>query len=189
MLDVKTRQAYLKTLGFYNGAVDGIAGKKTRAAYLALQQRYFTRAADIDGKYGNNTDILLRNAYNVAKHTKHFSLDEFRCKCKGEYCTGFPVLIDVQLLKNLQKLRDVYGATTITSGLRCKSYNTIVGGASASRHMTGKAADITNQKSKSLLGRQAIMKYWYNLSDARYTYCNVNGSYPNMGTSVHVDVR
>lgn len=187
MLNVATRQKYLKALGFYTGKVDGITGDKTRAAYLALQKKYFTREKDVDGVYGNNTEILLKSAYNVSFCTKNFELEEFKCKC-GKYCTGYPVVIDAQLLRNLQTLRDKYGAITITSALRCEKHNSLVGGTSGSRHKRGKAADIKCFVSKIETGRKAIMALWKTLPKQRYTYCNIGGSYPQMGSSVHIDV-
>jgi hypothetical protein len=188
MLNVKTRQTYLKYLGFYKGSVDGIEGKLTKEAYLALQKEYFTREKDQDGIYGNNTDILLQNAYNVKKYCKNFKLEEFKCQCGGKYCTGYPVVLSIQLLKNIQKLRERYGATTISSGLRCSRHNANVGGVSNSRHKYGKAADIINTTSRTEAGRRKIMSYWRTLPGYRYTYCNIGGSNPGMGCAVHVDV-
>lgn len=189
MLAIKTRQSYLKALGFYKGAVDGKAGAKTKAAYKALQQRYFDRKSDIDGIYGNNTDILLINAYRVHIYCKSFKLDEFKCQCGGKYCTGYPVVLDSQLLCNVQAIRNKYGSTAITSGLRCSKHNAAVGGASGSRHKTGKAADIKNSKTATESGRKTVMNYYKTLPKYRYTYCNIGGNYPNMGNSVHVDVK
>lgn len=191
MLDVKTRQKYLKELGYYLGAVDGIAGEKTKSAYLALQKTFFTRKKDIDGLYGTNTDKLLRSVYNL-KDSKNFKLTEFKCKCGGKYCTGYPAVLDKTLIDNLEKLRAVYGQPIkIMSGMRCEKWNSMqAGSASKSRHLTGKAVDIyisgisTNQK-----GRQEIMKQWKKLPYQRYTYANIDGSHPNMGNSVHVDVK
>ena len=188
MLDIKTRQTYLKSLGFYKGKIDGIEGPQTTAAYLALQEKYFTRKRDLDGKYGPNTEILLINACRVMAQTKNFKLEEFKCQCKGN-CTGYPHLLDVQLLKNLQSIRDKYGPTTITSGLRCVVHNSSVGGSSTSRHKYGQAADIKNAMSASLKGRKKIMAYFKTLPGYRYTYCNANGNHPNMGTAVHIDVK
>lgn len=189
MLSVKKRQTYLKILGFYKGEVDGKVGKKTKAAYKALQEKYFTRKKDIDGLYGKNTDILLQNAYNVKLHCPSFKLEDFKCHCEGRYCTGYPKVINIQLLKNLQKVDNKFGETTIPSGLRCVTHNKNVGGASGSRHTTGKAVDIKNAISKTESGRKTIMKYWKTLPKWRYTYCNIGGNYPNMATSVHIDVK
>lgn len=189
LLSVKKRQEYLKALGFYSGNIDGKVGAKTKAAYKSLQKAYFTREKDIDGLYGKNTDKLLQNAYNVKKYCPNFKLEEFKCGCRGRNCTEYPEVLNVQLLKNLQALRNKYGATTITSGLRCKNHNITVGGASGSRHKSGKAVDIKNNASITVQGRKQIMSFWKTLPKWRYTYCNINGDYPNMGTSVHVDVK
>lgn len=189
MLDIKTRQEYLKKLGFYTGKIDGIEGPKTKAAYLALQQAYFTRKQDIDGKYGGDTNILLINAYKVSVYTKNFKLHEFKCKCGGKHCTGYPAELNTQLLRNLQDIRDEFGSTTISSGLRCLGHNTKVGGAKASRHMFGKACDVITAGCEKLAFRKKLMAFWMKLSGARYTYCNENGSVPGMGNTVHVDVK
>lgn len=190
LLTVKTRQKYLKALGFYSGAIDGRVGPLTKAAYKALQDKYFIRDEDKDGYYGPDTDTLLRNAYNVLTHTKNFRLEEFKCKCGGRYCTGYPKVIDTQLLVNLQALRNDFGSINITSGLRCKQYNSkLAGSSSTSRHMSGKAADIKCSTSGTESGRKAIMNVWRALPKYRYTYCNIGGNYPNMGNSVHVDVK
>lgn len=188
MLNIKARQKYLQYLGFYKGEIDGIEGELTKNAYLKLQKKYFIRKQDIDGIYGNDTDRLLQNAYNVEAYTKNFELKEFKCQCGGRYCTGYPAILDTQLLKNIQKIRDKYGATTITSGMRCTQHNANEGGVSNSKHKYGKAADFVNSTSRSESGRKAIMSYWRTLPGNNYTYCNIGGNYPNMGRAVHVDV-
>lgn len=189
MLSKKKRQEYLKYLGFYDGAIDGIVGAKTKAAYVKLQNKYFTRAKDKDGVYGSNTDILLQNAYNVKKYCKSFELQEFKCGCSGKYCTGYPKVLDIQLLKNLQAIRDKFGSTSVTSGLRCSKHNSAVGGTLTSRHKSGKALDIKNKTSATLSGRKEIMSFWKTLPKQHYTYCNENGNYKNMGTAVHIDIK
>lgn len=188
MLSVKNRQSYLKYLGFYDGKVDGIAGDKTKGAYLALQKKYFA-GDDIDGKYGKNTDKLLRSAYNVALFCKNFRLEEFKCQCGGKYCTGYPAVLDHQLLANVQSIRDQFGSTVISSGLRCSKHNSKVGGSLLSRHKSGKAVDIKGAYTKTESGRQTVMKYWKTLPGQRYTYCNIDGSNPGMGKAVHGDVK
>lgn len=190
LLTVKQRQTRLKALGLYDGKIDGKNGNKTKAAYAKLQNKYFIRPRDKDGIYGKDTDILLRNAYAVKLYCKNFELPEFKCECGGRYCTGYPVKLNVNLLKNIQTLRNEYGSTTITSGLRCKPYNnSLVGSSTTSYHMKGKAVDFANQYSSTLAGRRKIMARWKKLPSAGYTYCNENGSAPNMGNAIHVQVK
>lgn len=190
MLTVKVRQVYLKELGYYTGKIDGIEGKLTKAAYLKMQKEYFTRKADCDGVYGTDTERLLVNAYRVHTHTKNFKLEEFKCECGGKYCTGYPVKLNAQLLKNLQKVRTKFGTTTITSGMRCKPYNnSLVGSSATSRHMDGKALDIYNETTRTEAGRKIVMQYVKKLTGHNYTYCNIGGSVPNMGNAVHFDVK
>ena len=189
LLSKKNRQSYLKYLGFYDGKADGIVGDKTKKAYAALQDKYFTRKDDKDGKYGKNTDKLLRNAYNVALFCKNFRLEEFKCQCGGKYCTGYPEVLNPALLENVQKVRDQFGSTVISSGLRCSKHNSKVGGSLTSRHKSGKAVDVIGAYTKTENGRQHVMRFWKTLPGQRYTYCNINGSNPGMGNAVHVDVK
>lgn len=188
MLSVRNRQSYLKYLGFYDGKVDGIVGDKTKGAYFALQEKYFS-GDDIDGKYGKNTDKLLQNAYRVSLYCKNFRLEEFKCQCGGKYCTGYPAILDIKLLGNVQSTRDKYGPTVISSGLRCSKHNSKVGGSWTSRHKSGKAVDIVGAYTKTESGRKDVMAFWKTLPGQRYTYCNIGGNYPNMGNAVHGDVK
>ena len=199
LLSKKKRQTYLKELGFYKGEIDGKEGSLTKKAYKDLQNKYFTRKKDKDGKYGNDTDKLLRSAYNC-KDLKYFRLEEFKCKCKG-LCTGYPVELSKDLVTNLDNLREHYGKScNVVSGERCSKHNKAVGGDSGSRHTKGKAADIyINTKSSTKNGRKDIVNYWIDTyKTARYAYCNgyartkSKTTYPTvktMGTSVHVDVK
>lgn len=190
LLTKRTRQKYLAALGLYTGAIDGIEGRLTKAAYLKLQQKYFIRKADIDGIYGKNTDLLLRNAYKVHCYCKNFKLEEFKCECGGKYCTGYPAELSTQLLINVQAIRDKYGATTITSGMRCKPYNdSLVGSSKTSKHLKAKALDIVNDFTQTLSNRRKQMAFIKSLKGHNYTYCNENGSAPNMGNAIHFDVK
>lgn len=187
MLDVKTRQTYLKYLGFYTGAIDGLDGPKTKEAVTKLQQKYFTRKSDVDGIYGTDTNKLLVNARRVQFRTKNFKLEEFKCECGGKYCTGYPAFINRNLLENIQALRNEYGAAmNITSGIRCQKYNdSLTGSIPNSKHVYGKAIDFYGSMTDSKTKRQAVIKKWYKLNNANYAYSDT----PNMGTSVHVDVK
>lgn len=198
MLTVKERKTYLNYLGYYDGKINSTEDKALKTAYRALQEDYFIREKDIDGLYGPDTDKLLVDVYRVKKYTKNFNFKSdprMKCSCGGKYCTGFPGYLDINLLKDIQKVRDKYGPTTITSGMRCKKYNdSIPGSSTTSRHMPNasgvcKAFDFNVAKNSSEVGRKVVVSYWMSLPKARYSYCNVKGSHPNMGSSVHGDVK
>lgn len=200
MLNVKQRQTYLKYLGFYKNKIDGIVGPNTKKAYRDLQNKYFTRKSDRDGIYGKNTEKLLINAYRVKVYTKNFKLEEFKCECNGKWCTGYHEILSINLLKNVQKLRNKYGSLTITSGLRCINYNSNIGGIRGSKHTQGKAVDFfTSYTFKSLTNRKGAID-WYikNCNSVNYAYCDGYGrtkwrkEYPSVSTmykSIHVDVK
>ncbi|MDD6272337.1 MAG: D-Ala-D-Ala carboxypeptidase family metallohydrolase [bacterium] len=198
LLTRKKRQEYLKYLGYYNGEIDGIVGSKTRSAYKKLQNDFFVRKEDKDGLYGNNTDLLLRCAYNVKKYTKNFKLTEFRCKCKGKYCTCYPSELNKSLLIYLQDVRNSYGSINITSGLRCKKWNEIQGGTTNSKHIKGKAVDFTNkkvcktfQKIKEFINEYIKNKKTSYIYSDGYARTKKSTSYPkapNMKKSIHMDV-
>lgn len=68
----------------------------------------------------------------------HFSRSEFRCHHCGKVVGPSP-----QLVASLERLRATVGRPIrIVSGYRCPTHNRAVGGAKASRHMAGDAADI-----------------------------------------------
>ena len=199
MLSIRERQTYLKYLGLYKGSIDGIEGRLTKEGYKSLQNKFFTRKSDRDGKYGRNTDMLLVNAYNVKKYTKNFSLSEFKCGCKTKYCTGYPAYLNVNLLKNLQTMRNNYGAITITSPLRCSKHNANIGGVAGSYHTKGKALDLYNVRfSSSFTNRKYAIEKWLLLPKANMAYQNGYMHYkgksvtgynaPKMGNVIHVQV-
>ena len=108
----------------------------------------------VDGIAGASTQKALRGAVaetmppinaqdDFWAEIKHFSREEFRCKCGGLYCNGYPVDIDMNMVKIADEIRHRIGKPiTINSGLRCKTHNTNVGGVSNSQHLLGKAADL-----------------------------------------------
>lgn len=114
----------------------------------------------------------------------NFRKEEFMCNCKS---VGKG--ISYSLVSNLQKLRNKYGSIHIYSGYRCPKCNASVGGASNSAHLTGQAADfqfdsgnLANQNT-----RINIVNEIKGMSNYHYSYCNINGSNPGMGNSIHMD--
>ena len=174
MLSVKQRQTKLKDLGYYKGKIDGKVGTLTKKAYKNLQKDYYTRKKDVDGVYGKNTDILLNSVWNVWAFGKNFDVkgNKLYCRCNGKYCNGFPATINENLIKNLQKEREKFGATSVTSMLRCKKWNKIQGGVSGSLHTKGRAVDFRTPISGTLDGRKEMINYWFTLTKPNYGYCN-----------------
>ena len=78
----------------------------------------------------------------MAKITKNFSLEEFKCKDGSDIPNDILQNI-IELAKNLQVLRDAIGKPiTINSGYRSPKYNAKIGGVKNSQHLRGTAADI-----------------------------------------------
>ena len=202
MISIRERQIKLTFLGYYNGEIDGIEGRKTKNAYKKLQEDYFVNNSyrhDIDGIYGINTDKLLCNLYLVNVVCSHFKLKEFKCKCGNHYCSGYPAYLDENLLLNLEKVREITGSPIIiSSGIRCKIHNKNVGGTSSSRHLIGKACDFYSKPFKLLEYRKNIINKWVKFKKGRYAYTNgysnLSGEIrypkaPNIGNYIHGDVK
>lgn len=188
LLSVDKRKEYFKKLGL---------GEYNEANIKKLQKKYL-RAKDIDGKYGIDTDRLLRHVYNCST-VKDFKPEEFKCECGGRYCTGYPSYMKRVELNNLQSIRDHYGKPiTVTCGLRCKPYNnSLRGSIPNSKHLTGYAADIyIPGVTDKLSGRKAAINWIRKLPNHNYTYGNgynsngVNGlSAGYMGNCIHTDTN
>ena len=157
-MTIRQRQHLLAYLGYYVGTVDGDWGSGSRAACTAFQQDF--GGIVVDGHGGTETDKALKHAvaYDLFKvdisneetttgsfwdDIQYFKPDEFRCKCGGKYCNGFPAEPKEQLVRIADQLRKNLGVPiTIVSGLRCPTWNQIQGGVADSQHQYGEAADI-----------------------------------------------
>ena len=167
LLDEKTREKYLKELGY----------KTVKEFQKAVMYPQW-----VDGVYGSQTDNALRTAYNVHKYckNKNFSPREFMCECGGKYCGGYPDYMKPSELKHIQTIRDHYGKPiTITSGLRCKEQNRILNGSvENSGHLRGLALDIyIPGVTDTVANRKAAMRYFMSLPNHKFTYgAYMNGS-------------
>lgn len=85
--------------------------------------------------------VKIYNKTDKSYLSKNFRVREFSCHGSGCCST---VKIDPALVEYLQKIRDHFGKpVTISSGYRCKTYNSMISNAaSKSKHMDGMAADI-----------------------------------------------
>jgi hypothetical protein len=166
MLTNKERQTYLKKLGLYTKTIDNIRGSGQKKAEKIFNTIFLNKKEDT---YTEETDKLLRVIYKsyVAspymvdsdwKYFKNFKKSEYKCKCKGKCCNGYPSEIAMRLVMMDQYIRNYFGvAVTLTSGVRCKTHNKNVGGVSQSRHMTGRASD-KNVKGKSASEVSKVIK-------------------------------
>ena len=117
---------------------DGIPGKLTQAALLDAVANGRFKAADTTqpDSEETGTEALWWN------DIKYFTREEFRCKCGGKYCNGFPAEPQEGMVRAIDNVREHFGkAFTPNSGVRCPTHNANVGGVSNSRHLYGKAVD------------------------------------------------
>ncbi len=108
---------------------------------------------------------------------EYFTRDEFKCKCGGRYCNGYPAEMQEQVVRIANNARKHFGrAGHIISGLRCQIHNANEGGVANSQHMYGEAVDlrIDGTTADQLLAFVQTQSY-------RYAY-KING------TNVHVDI-
>lgn len=187
LLNIKKRKEFFEELGYSYTSKD----------IKRFQKRYFSRSKDIDGKYGKNTDILLRHCYNVQMYAPHFKPEEFKCECGGRYCTGYPTYMKKEMLVLLEAIRIHYGKPIIvTCGLRCKTYNAKLNGSvQQSKHLKGKAVDFYQKGTTDTLANRKKAIAWIKKQKNRgYIYGNGYNSYgnkitaPYMGNALHVDV-
>ena len=144
----KQKQNLLAYLGYYVDDIDGIFGQLSKTATKAFQADY---GLPSNGIVNSETEKALKHAVSYgmpAKNEptwddiKYFKRSEFKCKC-GKYCDGYPAEIDLEMVKVADVIRERIGKPIIVnSGVRCKQHNANVGGAVASQHLEGKAADL-----------------------------------------------
>lgn len=197
-MTIKQRQHLLAYLGYYVGQVDGDWGTLSKTACTAFQK---DRELTADGYGGPETDKALKHAVandlfksepvvdedtNVPTttgtfwdHIRYWSREEFRCRCGGKYCNGFPAEPNQTLVELVDDIRHKAGRPGIpSSGLRCKTWNALQGGVANSDHMEGKALDFSIE---GMSGSQLLALAQAD-SRTRYAYI-IDGGW------VHVDVE
>jgi zinc D-Ala-D-Ala carboxypeptidase len=152
--------------------LDGVYGAQTRSAVKAFQSHYGVPA---DGVAGPSTMRILRRLEDPNGSTKHFNWSEFdqnfnpSCSARANAYAGTfdggPVSAR-RARRNVRRLmwrlesvrakgRDPVG---VNSGFRSIPYNACIGGARASQHLYGTAADnrmatVTNHRERTLARR------------------------------------
>ena len=106
--------------------------------------------------------------------SKHFNRDEFSCQCGCGFDT-----VDAILIRVLEGIRQHFDKPIIITGPnRCEVHNKLVGGATKSMHLTGKAVDF------KVVGIHADI-----------VYAHIDGLYPDTygighaQSFIHLDVR
>lgn len=195
-LKVTSQKQIMKDFGFYDGPVDSTKDAARSEAILKVNQKYLPKRFH-EPTYFKETDIVLKNLRKFHDYEiKNFKLEEFKCNCNRKYCSGYPGVLSTQLLINLQDLRDTIGKPinimhAAGGGMRCEESNARTKGSiKGSQHTKFRAVDLQIPgMTETLIGRQVVMNEWKARPGYGYTYCNVNGSHPHMGNSVHVDVK
>lgn len=174
-------------VGTYHSVVsDGLAGTKTMAATI-----YFQKAVGLtpDGIAGKETrEHILKNAApgpvdepesgDWWDNIEFFTRDEFRCKCGGKYCDGYPAEPQELMVRLADRARKHFKApATVVSGLRCRQHNANESGVANSQHMYGEACDI---RIKGVSGDR-LLAFFKAQPEVRYTY-KINS------TNVHFDI-
>ena len=132
---------------------------------------------DFNNKYNTWTGGEVTPMYNaLTQLTPNFKYGEFFCLGKQPPDSVYPNIL--ALAKELQKVRDkVKVPIVVNSGWRDADHNEVVGGASNSQHLTGKAADVSCPK---------IETKQFNIYLAKYGNFNGFGIGSNY---THVDIR
>lgn len=177
--------------GFNPGVIDGIYGKMTMAAlknfvmYFGLELLEDDAQAEaLKGAVGGTVPMLPETASNQNgedfwKTIKYFTPEEFKCKCGGKYCNGYPAKVQEKLVRLEDDVREHFGRPAHnSSGLRCEKHNAKVGGVAGSRHRLGKAVDFCVEGVSS----SKLDAYVGSLRGVRYHY-KIDGSY------VHMDIE
>ena len=177
------KQCLLRYLGYYSGSIDGIFGPQSAAATVIFQTDY---GLEDNGIFGADTEAMIVKAVagevqprDPWEGIRYFTREEFRCKCGGRHCGGFPAEPSGKLLRLADRVRAHFGAAAIiSSGVRCEAHNANVGGVENSRHLTGKAMDFRVAGKTA----QEVLDFAASQPETRYAYA-IDGSY------LHMDVN
>ena len=191
-MTLKQKQALLSYLGYYDGPLDGLWGEKSQRATIDFQRAYMEQAA-VDGIFGAETEkrileVVVSGEDPVGdkmsatadwwKDIRYFTRSEFKCKCGGRYCNGYPAEMQEAVVKIADAARAHFGKPAhVISGLRCQQWNAHEGGVANSQHMYGEAIDLRIDGVDSETLRQFVASQ----PGHRYSYC-INS------TNVHFDI-
>jgi len=108
-------------------------------------------------------------------NSKYFKDSELQCH--GTACGNCQKLPTQQLVDKLNQIREAYGKPIgLTNAFRCPIHNAAVGGAKASKHMFGFAADVADGKgdfAKWIASRLDHFDVWIEEPTQTIGWCHV----------------
>jgi len=163
-----------------------LAGNKTMAATIWFQKAVGLTPTGIADSVTRS--VILSNAGPEPQEKpensdwwddiEFFDREEFRCKCGGVHCDGFPAEPKEALVRLADGARRHFGApATVVSGLRCKVHNANCKGVANSQHMYGEAVDLRVRG----VSADNLLAYIKTQPGVRYAY-KINS------TNVHFDI-
>ena len=192
-MTAKQKQCLLTYLGYYDGTLDGLWGEKSQRATIDFQRAYMAQT-EVDGIFGAATEkrileviatgeepkesVQIDTAPGWWKDIRYFTRAEFKCKCGGKFCDGYPAEMQEAVVKIADAAREHFGRPALViSGLRCKQWNAHEKGHENSQHMYGEAVDLCVEGVPAETLRQFVAAQ----PGHRYSYC-INS------TNVHFDI-
>lgn len=180
-MTVLQQQCLLSYLGYNPGPLDGVMGERTQGALSRFRQ---DAGLEPEGTAGEETWRALRqwvgedrkkpegtqSAQDWWQQIRHFTREEFRCKCGGRYCNGYPAEMQEAVVKIADAARAHFGKPAhVISGLRCQQWNAHEGGVANSQHMYGEAIDlridgVDSEKLRQFVESQPGHRYSYRIN-------------------------
>ena len=188
-MTVKQIQNLLQYLDYYNGIPDGDFGPLTREAVTDFQRAFGLK---VDGDPGPETQKAMTHAvaYGMPERKQpeptadwwdeieFFDREEFRCQCGGQYCDGYPAEPQEKMVRIADAARKHFKRpANVVSGLRCETWNEILGGVWNSQHRYGEACDlqipgVTGAQLMAFLDTQPI-RYAYIINDTNNVHFDI----------------
>lgn len=186
-MTVAQKQCLLAFLDYYPARnIDGQWGPQSEAATRSFQTAY---DFPVDGIFGPETEKRIREAIGSGEtptvqdgdwweEIKYFTREEFKCKCGGRYCDGYPAEMKREVVLAADRARKHFGRPGHTiSGLRCPQHNANSGGVANSQHMFGEAIDLYIEG----VSADELLAFVQQQPEIRYAY-KINS------TNVHFDI-
>lgn len=194
-MTVLQQQCLLTYMGYDTGGIDGIAGKKTAAAKKKFLEEIGTDIENLGGAITQaianyaittNTDVAsvqdtvqgTVQAHSFWDEIEFFDREEFKCKCGGQFCNGYPAEMQEDVVRIADAARRHFKRKGIViSGLRCPEWNKHEKGVWNSQHQYGEAIDLRIEG----VSAQELQAFVSQQPNHRFSYC-INS------TNVHFDI-